>query len=167
MTKMRSAISLLVVIIVLLILIIIGGVGTYFYMQEDTNKVALTPKDTTVIMPTINKLEEGEDVEKISQIGPLYPLDPFTVNLVSEKGSIYLKIKLDLELSVKELQNELDAKNAVIRDVVIRILTSQTYEDISSDSGKEAMLDEIANKINAMLEDGYIKNVYITEFVVQ
>jgi flagellar FliL protein len=161
--------TLLVVIVLLLVVVIAGGVVGYFYLFDADSKdeQVVTPIEKDIKIPTIQKLEKGKDEEKISQIGPLYPLDPFTVNLRSDKGDVYLKITLNLELSLKELSNELDAKNAVIRDLIIRILSSKTYENFASDSGKEKVLDEIADRINAMLHDGYIKNVYITEFVVQ
>jgi flagellar FliL protein len=167
MQKSRNGISILVLIIILLVLIILGGVGAYFYISKSEESVQTQQEIGKIKTPDITQLEKVKDVEKISQMGPLYPLSPFTVNLRSKKGMVYLKVKLDFELSIKELKNELDAKNAVIRDAVIRILTSKSLEDLSNDEGKEVAADEIINDINAMLHDGYIKNVYFTEFIVQ
>ena len=158
--------TLMLIVIILLLVIVAGGIWVYVY-DEDKTPVVNQQEVGNIKTPSIRLLEEGKDEEKLSQIGPLYPLDTFTVNLLSDHGTVYLKVKLDFELSIKELKNELDAKNAVIRDAVIRILTSKSLEDLSTDVGKEAAADEIMNDINAMLHDGYIKNVYFTEFIVQ
>ena len=164
MKEFRNGVSVLIIIIVLLISIIVAG-GVYISMKE-SKKVVTQEEIGDIQTPSIQKLERGKDAEKLSKIGPLYSLDPFTLNLLSDHGNVYLKVKLDFELSIKELKNELDAKNAVIRDAVIRILSSKSLEDLSSDVGKESASDEIINDINSMLHDGYIKNIYFTEFIV-
>jgi flagellar FliL protein len=162
---MKKGNTVLIIIIVLLVLIIIGGGGAYYFLNTKTEST--TQIEPNISTPTIQEIETEKEAEKISQIGPLYPLDEFTLNLRSEQGNVYLVVKLDFELSIKELKNELDAKKAVIRDAIIRILTSKSLEDLSSDEGKEKVVDEIINDINAMLHDGYIKNIYFTKFIVQ
>jgi len=158
--------NIVLIVIVALLLIIIGGAGAYYFLNSKSDeKNIVAPADITT--PTIQKLETGKDEEKISQIGPLYPLDAFTLNLKSENENVYLLVKLDLELSIKELKNELDAKQAVIRDAIIRILSSKSLEELSSDEGKEKAADEIINDLNPRLHDGYIKNIYFTKFIVQ
>ena len=97
----------------------------------------------------------------------MYPLDQFLVNLLSETGSRYLKMTINIELSSELLTPEIEQKKPLLRDIVIRILSSKTYEDISTTKGKERLKDEIAAKINETLRDGYIKNVFFTDFIVQ
>ena len=156
-----------VLIVIGLLITILIGMGGYLYWllkQEDAPKAVMKPQE--VQTPTITTLEQGKDEESLDKIGPLYDLDQFTLNLRSDNGGVYLIIKISLELSMAELKNELDAKNAVIRDVIIRILESKSYETLLSDKGKEEAMDEIINILNSMLEDGYIKNAYITKFIV-
>ena len=106
--------------------------------------------------------------ETLSEVGPLYPLEPFTINLKNaDQKDVYLKITLSLELDSKLLENELNAKNAVIRNQIIMILSSETIEDISSDAGKVKVCSSIKTRLNAMLIDGQIRNVYIVNFIVQ
>jgi flagellar FliL protein len=162
---MKKGNAVLITIIIFLVLIIIAGVGTYYFLNsQNPDEKQITHEIST---PTIQQIETEKATENISKIGPLYPLDEFTLNLRSEQGNVYLVVKLDFELSIKELKNELDAKKAVIRDAIIRILTSKSLEDLSSDEGKEQAVDEIINDLNAMLHDGYIKNIYFTKFIVQ
>jgi flagellar FliL protein len=108
-----------------------------------------------------------EDTRQLSDIGILYPLDTFTVNLKSDAGRRYLKCTLSLELEGEELSLELDAKSAVLRDRIIRILTSKTLEEISSKKGKQKVSNQIMDTLNAMISDGEIKGIYFTEFVIQ
>jgi len=163
---MKRANTILITIIIMLLLVIIAGIGTYYFLNSNSNQATLkTPKN--IKTPTIQDIEAQKQIEKLSQIGPLYPLDQFTLNLRSNNGNTYLLVKLDFELSIAELKNELDDKNAVIRDAIIRILTSKSLENLSSDEGKERTIDEIINDLNPMLHDGYIKNIYLTKFIVQ
>jgi len=97
----------------------------------------------------------------------MYPLDKFTVNLLSQNGSRYLVAKIDLEQENEEMTAELDKKVSLIRDIIISILSSKTVEEISTPKGKEKLKEEIINQINKYLEDGEIKRVYFTNFVIQ
>jgi flagellar FliL protein len=104
---------------------------------------------------------------QLSDIGILYPLDTFTVNLKSDSGRRYLKVTMSLELMGEELSLELDAKTPVLRDRIIRILSSKTLEEITSKKGKSKISSQIMDILNAMISDGEIKGIYFTEFVIQ
>ena len=80
---------------------------------------------------------------------------------------IFLKVAIDLELSDAKLQPEIDHKKSLIRDIIIRTFSSKTFEEISTIKGKDKLKDEVLDKINENLSDGYIKNIYFTDFVVQ
>lgn len=101
-------------------------------------------------------------------LGPLYSIaKPFVVNLVTQNGRRYLKTSIALELSNPKLQVEIDQKTTVIQDIIIDILSSKSIEEIITTKGKERIKDEILQRVNQILADGFIKNVFFTEFVVQ
>jgi len=154
----KSSNKILITIIVILIIILLGGSAAAFWYL---NKI-----DTT--QTQLNRQEQNSTNDTLAQIGPLYPLKPFTVNLKTASGKdVYLKATLTLELDDKLLSKELDAKDAVIRDDIIMILSNQTAEDIASDMGKARICKKIRTKLNSMLVDGEIQNVYIVNFVIQ
>ena len=156
----NSSNKLLIGIIVFLILLIIGGGGTVFWY------LTKTPSSSEAIQ-TSQQQAKSEDAS-LAEIGPLYPLTPITVNLKNkDEKDVYLKVTLSLELSSKLLANELDAKNAVIRDEIIRILSSKTPADIDSELEKDKLCNDIKTSLNTMLTDGQIKNVYIVNMVIQ
>jgi len=170
----KSSNMLMIIIIVVLILIIIGGAVVAFLLmgddEIDATQTQAAPQAVEKAAPkqrrTTSSSSYGE-TRKLSDIGILYPLDTFTVNLKSDSGRRYLKVTMSLELEGEELSMELDAKSAVLRDRIIRILTSKSLEEISSKKGKQKVSDQIQETLNAMLTDGSIKGIYFTEFVIQ
>ena len=180
--KKQSKNGLMIVIVIVLMLIIIGGaVAVFLLMSGDEKeaaaqhgvpaaqeKAAPAPAGASTSAPAKAK-SEGDDIasRKLSEIGILYPLDTFTVNLKSDAGRRYLKATISLELKGPELSIELDKKAAVIRDRIIRILTSKSIEEISSTKGKQKVSEQIVDILNSMISDGSIKGIYFTEFVIQ
>jgi flagellar FliL protein len=170
----KSGNMLMIIIIVVLILIIIGGAVVAFLLMGDDEEIDATqnqaPQAIEKSAPKPRRSTSSSnynDTRKLSDIGILYPLDTFTVNLKSDSGRRYLKVTMSLELEGEELSLELDAKSAVLRDRIIRILTSKSLEEISSKKGKQKVSDQIQETLNAMLTDGSIRGIYFTEFVIQ
>lgn len=170
--------TLMIVIIIVLLLIIIGGAVVAFLLMGESEAAHHAPQPVVEqsAPPQAQQKsaaskpkEDGDEMgsKKLSQIGTLYPLDAFTVNLKSDSGRRYLKTTISLELSGKELSLELDSKTPVIRDRVIRILTSKTLEEISSKKGKQKISEQIMDTLNSMIGDGSIQGIYFTEFVIQ
>ena len=154
-----SKLLLIVIIVLLLILLIVGGLVAYFLLSGNNEEQPQQQEQ--------KKVEKKKKVKNMTEIGPIYPLDQFIVNLVSNNSSRYLKCKIDLELDSPELQREADKKLPAIRDLIIRILSSKTVEEIQTAKGKEKLKEEIKRKINELLSTGEIRHVYLTEFVIQ
>ena len=170
--KKSSNMLMIIIIVVLVLIIIIGAVVAVLLMSGDDEAVdATTPqaKEKSINQTKSRTIQNAtiDENRALSDIGILYPLDTFTVNLKSDSGRRYLKATLSLELEGEELSLELDAKSAVLRDRIIRILSSKTLEEISSKKGKKKVSEQIMNTLNAMITDGKIKGIYFTEFVIQ
>jgi flagellar FliL protein len=154
----------LILIVVLLFVLLIGGaVAAFFLLGSDDEQVMSQPQQQS-ISQTEKRTKRSTDY---LSIGPMYPMSEFIVNLLSESGSRYLKVALDIELSSEELAPEMDKKKSLIRDIVIRSLSSKTFEEVSTMKGKDRLKDEIVSKINDILADGQVKNIFFTDFVVQ
>jgi flagellar FliL protein len=168
----KSKNTLMIIIIVILVLIIVGGAAAVLLLMKDEEKpvevqqAQAAPQEKQVQVKTRSDSDEIAS-RKLSEIGILYPLATFTVNLRSDAGRRYLKATISLELNGKELSLELDSKSAVIRDRIIRILTSKTLEEISSIKGKQKVSEQIVDILNSMIKDGSVKSIYFTEFVIQ
>ena len=151
---------LIVIIVLLILLLVIGGLVAYFLLSGGDEEQPQTQQEQ-------QKIEKKKKVSDMTEIGPIYPLDKFVVNLVSTNANRYLKCKIDLELDSQELQQEIDKKLPAIRDLIIRVLSSKTVEEIQTSKGKEKLKEEIKRKINEVLTTGEVRNVYFTEFVIQ
>lgn len=167
----KSNMLMIIIIVVLILIILIGAVVSILLMggNEETRTYSapiVQERSVSNERRASSSSDMGES-RKLSQIGVLYPLDTFTVNLKSDSGRRYLKVTMSLELEGSELSLELDSKSPVIRDRVIRILTSKSLEEISSKKGKQKIAEQIMDTLNAMVSDGQIRGIYFTEFVIQ
>ncbi|WP_300365558.1 flagellar basal body-associated protein FliL [Hydrogenimonas sp.] len=155
-----SKIVLILIVVLLVLVLAIGGVVAYLMLSGDEAEDATVVKQEKVERKRSHRSEDAG-------VGPMYPLDKFTVNLMSENGRRFLVVKMNLEEDSEELTPELDKKTPLVRDVVISILSSKTVEEITTAKGKEKLKDEIIAQINRHLDDGEIRHIYFTEFVIQ
>ena len=137
------------------------GVGVLVY--KDGNKVTDKDKLTQVL----RGVEEAKKLEEENEnfIGNLLPLETFLVNLSGSNGTKLAKVNMELELNSDEVQSEIDKLKPKIRDIIIIILSSKTYAQVSSKEGKNELRTQIKDKVNLFLTKGQIKRVYFTEFI--
>lgn len=80
----------------------------------------------------------------------------------------FLKVaRLDLELSDVKLQPEIDQKNRSYAIPLSVLFHQRLMKKSGTLKGKDKLKEEVMDKINSTLSDGYIKNIYFTDFVVQ
>jgi flagellar FliL protein len=159
---------------IVVVLLIVGGVVAMMLSGEDEAAPAAAasgaPAAQAGSAPAANKPvipTSRPNGRSFAEVGTLYEMKRFTVNLLSDKGRKYIRCTLSLELSSPELMGELDSKKAAVRDSVINVLSSKTYEEISTTKGKERLKDEIVATLNQSLVDGTVKNVFFTELMIQ
>ncbi|MDB5048724.1 MAG: fliL [Fibrobacteres bacterium] len=147
--------------------------------------------------------EEAEKSKKqqMTKIGMVLPKPlPFTVNIGGGTASHYLKCSLQLEWDGVEAEGgggegkgpaldatgeEIVKRMPKITDIIINILSSQSYEELLRPSGKQKIKEAIVTEINAILPDlppdehakkdahegpaptGKLRNAFFTEFIVQ
>lgn len=92
---------------------------------------------------------------------------PFVVNLNDSGGKRFLKMSMSMEAETAEVQKELTAKMPQVRDMVLLLLSSLAYDDVSTMDGKMRLRSQILNRTNTQLTYGKVKNIYFSEFVVQ
>jgi flagellar FliL protein len=103
----------------------------------------------------------GED-----SVGKLVPLETFLVNLAGTRGSKLVKINMELEVDGSKVEEELDKRKPQMRDIIIILLSSKTYDQVTTKEGKEILRTEVRDTINSFLGRGKIKKVYFTDFIV-
>lgn len=98
----------------------------------------------------------------------IYTMDKFTVNLKGEPKRT-IRIEVNLEMLGKEgFEEVINVENrAKARDSIVRLLNDSTFYELESVQGKLYLKQIIAKEINSLLDQGVVKDVYFSDFVVQ
>jgi flagellar FliL protein len=100
-------------------------------------------------------------------LGPVYPVEPFLVNLADPGRPKFLKVVMQLELDSAAVVPELDGLKPKVRDSLLTLLSSKGSADLATVADKERLRNEIIHRLNAFLAAGRVVEVYFSEFVVQ
>ncbi len=100
-------------------------------------------------------------------VGEIYSLSPFTVNLADPKGRRYLKLKIQIEVKDEKTLETVQKADPILRDQVIMLLTSLSFEEVMTPEGKIRIREELIDRFNRVLRPSRVKNIYFTEFIVQ
>lgn len=142
-------------------MLIVAGVGAMIYLNK--KKEAAEVKLDHVIQG--ESATQAQEKAAPEFIGKLIPLETFLVNLAGSRGQKLAKINMELEVNSGEVQKEIEKLKPKIRDIIIIILSSKTYEQVSTKEGKDALREEIRDQVNLFLTKGQINKVYFTEFI--
>lgn len=145
-----------IIIIVLLAAVLLGG-GTFVgYMVASKNQ----PQQGSVT-----------PVQSAFLNQKTFPLDQFLLNLKQDNATRYLKTKVSLGYAdIKEnkgLEEELKTKKDILKDYVGTVLRSKKPEEYHTDAGMKKVKEEIKKKINPILKEGQIIDVYFPEIIIQ
>lgn len=98
----------------------------------------------------------------------IYTMEKFTVNLSGEpKRSIRIEVNLEM-LGKEGFEEIINVENrAKARDQIVDLLNSSSFDDVESVQGKLQLKQSIVGRLNELLHEGVVKDVYFSEFVVQ
>ncbi len=146
------------------------------------------PKDTNLLLGNAQAADVSPEVEPtpVLQRGQGFMVDTGTkiINLVDQTGRKYLRVGVVLEFAppdpayfsmVEEekaaylttFNENMELKLPVINDIIITLLSSQTFESVYTAEGKELLRQKIQEQVNKQLPEYNVIFVYFTEFVVQ
>jgi flagellar protein FliL len=150
---------IVLIVLVVVNMLVVLGVGYMVWKSRQT------PPSTIEQVVDGEKKTDEHDKALPEEIGKVIPLETFIVNLAGAKGRKVLKVNMELEVKGSEIVAEIDNRKAQIRDFIIIILSSKTYDEVSTKEGKDALRNEIKDNINTFLSKGKISNVYFTELI--
>ena len=169
----KSGINFKIVLITLLFLAAIGA-GAYFgynkFLKGSSKSPNVVAQNNSSSVQTQQTSSQGSSSSSsyLQQVVSKYTFDlgDFTVNLADEGGKNYLKISAYLGYDDKKLNEELTDKKPMIRDAVIDILRTKKVSDINPKYMDNIKM-QIIQKINPMLENGRLNNVYFDDILTQ
>lgn len=160
----------LILIVVLAVLVGVGGtVVALKFLGGGSTPSETTPAEETASAENDAPAEaSGEGGAEAEALGPQnIEFKPFIVNLNDSGGKRYLKLTMSVEVETEALGQEINSKMPMFRDTILLLLSSLSYDDISTLDGKMRLRNQMLNRINTQLSSGKIKNIYFAEFVVQ
>src|SRR5690606_1821133 len=143
-------------------IVVVLGVGIMLFLgKQKQDQVA-----------TLDQVIEGEKLQQDKEatddpfIGDFIPMETFFVNLAGSRGGKIARVTLELEIENQntDITEEIERRKPQIRDIIIILLSSKTYEQISTKEGKDNLRDDIKGRLNSFLTKGKIKSILFTEF---
>ena len=117
------------------------------------------------------KADKGHDKPKGEQgkasKAIVYSIKDIVVNPAGTAGSRFLSVSFGFELESPELAAEFEAREPIVRDVLITILSSKTLADLTDTKQKEVMRVQIKKRLSQVLGTEDLAGVYYTDFVLQ
>ena len=117
---------------------------------------------------------DGEEDGQSDEVMPaIYiPIDPaFVVNFASQGRARFLQITVEVMTRDPKVSEHVEQHLPVIRNNLMLLFSSQTYDSVSTLEGKEALREEALAVIQQILEeetgDPGVEAVYFTSFVMQ
>jgi len=89
------------------------------------------------------------------------------VNPAGTNGSRLLVTTIGLEVPTIEAKVELEQKEVQTRDILVTVLSGKRLEDLAAPEQREALREEICQRVNKLLQSSKLKNVYISKFIIQ
>lgn len=150
--------KLIILIAAALVVLLGAGAGAYFlFLKKDPPPEEGSNEQVEMIQPALDDTE----------IGPMVNIEEFIVNIISDDTAHYVKASLTLEMSNEQVVEEAEKRMPQIRDAVLLLIGNKTFEELQDLQGKKQVKAELKSKINMFLKSGKVKNIFLTDFVVQ
>jgi len=95
-------------------------------------------------------------------------LGDFTTNMAThDRAGKFVRVEVRLKMSDTDLADELQDKNIVLRDAVIESMSLKRFSEVSTEKGKMVLKEDIKTRLNGILKDGEVEEVYFTKFIIQ
>lgn len=136
---------LTMMLIILVSLTLVGVVAILLYFQfnkgEETNE------------PTIDEIVESSvDIQEI------------TTNLAGDK---FIRISMKVQTDSTKAAEELTKRDFQVKNILITELSEMTPEDLEGKQGKLSLESSLKIKINELMNEGEVQQVYITSYIIQ
>jgi len=182
------------VVFILLGLIVVGGAAAGGFMaassaagsglQVGPLKIAGSAQASAEAAPIATPTAEPAKGAPEGAIGIVYSLPERVVNLADAGGYRYLKIGVSIEFAPadpkyyelkgeaktkadEEFTKELQPREPVMEDLLTTVLSAKTSQQVATPEGKEALRQELEEKLAKATGEPEVRNVYFTEFIIQ
>jgi flagellar FliL protein len=97
----------------------------------------------------------------------MYSINDIVINPAGTGGSRFLSVSFGFELESPRMLGEFKAREPVIRDALITILSSKTVAQLTDVRQKEIIRYQIKKRVAELMDTEALAGVYYTDFVLQ
>jgi len=141
-------------------LILLGGVGVGAYLIGASGPEQAPGAEVAESSAPAQKAQAGK-------VGPMVDISGFIINILDRDEVRYLKAAITLEADSEAGALELQERQAQVRDAILLLIGNKTFDELRDLQGKMQLRSELIAQINTLLQQGQVKNIYFTDFVVQ
>jgi len=88
-------------------------------------------------------------------------------NLTGSLGTKYVKVSFTVLSDDKNIGDLVEENKSKLKDAAIRVLGSRSLADMESSGAKNVLCSEIAANFNKALNSNSVKQIFLTEFLIQ
>jgi flagellar FliL protein len=165
--KLIIIIPLVIVVLGLQVLLARFMVSRIFFPQM-TKVVPTEVRTANVPEKTSPKTESTAETSVTEEeAGELYKFEDIIINPAGTMGRKILSVSLSVELSNRKSLEEIKKKEPIVRDALITLLASKSFEYVADILNRETLRQELAEAANKHLKSGKVTKVYFTGFILQ
>lgn len=147
----------------IIILVLILGIGAAAFFFKDT------------IMNMIGMGGDSAEEEVVEESladapgfkGEMASVEPFVANLNDPLGKRYVKLGLEVELINEKAVQEFDSSQIKIKNMLLILLGSKKPQEMLGPKNQLQLQQEIVDRINQIIGEGKVLQVYFSAYILQ
>jgi flagellar basal body-associated protein FliL len=153
--------------------LVLAALGTLVYTRVLHKRPAITEGSER------QRLAEALKRPLPSTATGLVQFEPFTVNIkalpvvsLPSEGTAagrthFARVAMTLEIRDAQKKPKVEDSRAKIMDELLTMMGAKQFSDITTVQGRYILRNEILEKINLLVDEPLVMNVFFTEFIVQ
>ncbi|MCT2344017.1 flagellar basal body-associated protein FliL [Niallia taxi] len=138
--------KVLVIMLVLILTIALVGAGAFIYIWKFSG-------DKEEKEPTIDEVVEASiDIPEL------------TTNLATDN---FIRISFKVQTDSTKAAEELEKRVFQVQNIIIQELSEKTPKDMQGKEGQVKLENDLKDKINELMQEGKVVQVYITNSLLQ
>lgn len=100
-------------------------------------------------------------------LGPLVKISDFVIHLRNPEIDRYARLSFDVEVIADSDKDSLNAHMPRVRDAFISYLSDRTLEELQGAEGLGRTKEALQSRLRDLVPEARVRNLYISDFVVQ
>jgi len=148
--------------------LIFGGASGFFMLGPSISKKVAPSVAAASTEAAKEEAAAATEGESGGEGGPkVFLLDNMVLNPAGSSGQRFLLVSIALRLKDTAVEADLKARDAEVRDAMLRVLGSKQVEQLSDITQRDRIKDELRVALDAIVKPGSVKGLYFPQFVIQ